>query len=151
MDDLFLAARAAERGEQPAILFSHTVQDKMGDEEAHNQNLVVLGQNQVAMEPQNFGQLQEQEVMIQADAQNMVAGSLGTFNPGPPVAVKPKLAEQPGQEVYTPSAGQVKVDGELQAIQYQELNDNQDMLPEATDAAAAISGGVVPEQSTQAN
>ena len=34
MDDLFLAARAAERGEQPAILFSHTVPDKVGDEEA---------------------------------------------------------------------------------------------------------------------
>jgi len=33
MDDLFLAARAAERGEQPAILFSHTVQDKMGEDE----------------------------------------------------------------------------------------------------------------------
>ena len=85
--------------------------------------------------------------MIQADVQNLAAGALGTFNPGPALAVKPKLAEQPGLEAQAPRLEQAKVDGDLSGAQHQELNDNGNRLPVATGEAAAVSEGAMPGDS----
>ena len=68
MDDLILAAQAAERGEQPAILFSHV-----------DGGQTVPTQQYATEKPQ----------LVKPDTLNP---SLGTMNQSPVLIVKPKLA-----------------------------------------------------------
>ena len=84
--------------------------------------MVPLGPSQMSADQQDFRQAQEQralaEAMNQGNPKNMVVGSHGTFNPGPSIVVKPKPAEQPGQQAQPLPSELVQVDGQPSDLQH---------------------------------
>lgn len=50
--------------------------------------------------------------MVKDQQNSLTTGSLGTFNPGPTIVVKQKLAEQPDQGAQPPTSEQATADGQ---------------------------------------
>jgi hypothetical protein len=116
MDDLLLAAQAAERGEQPAILFSHAAQAGRDSAEMSNE-MTNSVQNQNLTDVNDSINLERRIMNNSHQAPGNVANqgpTAGTFNPSPSIIVKPKLESKENLEVaavpVSETTEKVKVD-----------------------------------------
>lgn len=101
MDDLLLAAQAAERGEQPAILFSHAAQAGRDSAEMSNE-MTSSVQNQNLTDVNDSINLERRIMNNSHQAPGNMANQghgVGTFNPSPSIIVKAKLDSKENLEV----------------------------------------------------